>query len=109
MAIHIRSNDNCTIVSIEGEVDLYSVAELRKEILKLIDDNISCLIIDMSKLNYMDSSGIALMANLKKKMKAKEKKFGLLHVSDDIMDVLKLAALEKFFNIYKDESEIETT
>ena len=108
MAISFRAKNNCKIVAIEGEVDLYSVAELRKEILKLIDDSISCLVIDMSKLNYMDSSGIALMANLKKKMKAREKGFGLLHVNDDIMDVLKLAALEKFFTIYRDETEIES-
>lgn len=109
MGYTVRTKGEHTIVAIDGEVDLYSVAGLRKEILKLIDDDISSLVIDMANLRYMDSSGIALMANLQKKMKANKGKdtFALLNVNGDIMEVLKLAALENFFIIYESEAQLK--
>ncbi|MCB1307252.1 MAG: STAS domain-containing protein [Leptospiraceae bacterium] len=93
-----------TIIALKGEVDLYGVGDLKKELMKYIEENkdsINSLAIDMSQLKYMDSSGIALMANLQKKVKAQGGKFYLLAVNEDIMNVLRLSALDSFFNIHE--------
>ena len=92
------------VVSLTGEVDLYCVGDLKKELIQHIDQNrerIKSLVIDMTALKYMDSSGIALMANLQKKLKAIGAKMYLVSVNSDIMNVLRLSALDSFFSIHE--------
>jgi anti-anti-sigma factor len=55
----------------------------------------------------MDSSGIALLANLHKKMKSTGNTFALLSVTNDIMAILRLSSLDSFFTIYSSEDEIK--
>ena len=90
------------LVGIEGDVNLYSVSQLRKDIIKLIEEGYTSIIIDMLNVRYMDSSGIALMANLQKKIKSSNGFFGLVNMNVEIKNILRLAALEKYFAIFDD-------
>lgn len=104
--IEVREQGKHKIISISGEVNLYSVSKLRKDIMKMIDDTVSSLVIDMKALSHMDSSGIALLANLQKQIRSNGGSFYMMNVNDDIKNVLKLAALDKFFNILESETEL---
>lgn len=104
--IEVREQGKHKIISISGEVNLYSVSKLRKDIMKMIDDSVSSLVIDMKTLSHMDSSGIALLANLQKQIRSNGGSFYMMNVNDDIKNVLKLAALDKFFSILESESEL---
>ncbi|HNI98488.1 MAG TPA: STAS domain-containing protein, partial [Leptospiraceae bacterium] len=72
------------IFELKGSLDIYSASKMKKEINAIIDeDEIESLILDMSQVTHMDSSGIALIANLQKKMKTAGSKFALLKVTND--------------------------
>ena len=60
----------------------------------------------MSKINYFDSSGIALIANFRKRMIDREGTFSLLSISYEIKSVLQLASMDRFFTVYQSEDEI---
>lgn len=105
--IEITEQDKHKIISISGEVNLYSVSKLRKDIMKVVDDSVTSLVIDMSNLSHMDSSGIALLANLQKQIRSNNGSFYMLNVNDDIKNVLKLAALDKFFNIIESLDQLD--
>lgn len=101
---NIEDSGKHKIIKLSGEVDLYCVGDLKKDLIKAIeeDDKILSVAMDMQDLTYMDSSGIALMANIQKKMKARGGKLYLICVNEDIMNVLRLSALDSFFSIYED-------
>lgn len=102
-----RNKGSNRIIELSGNLDIYSASKMKKEINKVIDDEeIESLVLDMAKVSHMDSSGIAMLANLQKKMKNDGFKFALLNVTADIMAVLRLSSLDNFFTIYKAESEI---
>jgi anti-sigma B factor antagonist len=44
------------LVKIEGEVDVYTSIDLKKELTRLIEVNQKKIIIDLENVNYMDSS-----------------------------------------------------
>ena len=94
-------------IALKGELDLYKTGKLKRELLDVIEDDDTSLIIDMTDLKYMDSSGIALMAFLQKHMKGRTGTFAFLKVNDEIMNVLKLAALDNFFKIYQTRDQVE--
>lgn len=96
------------IFELVGSLDIYSASKMKKEINTVVDDEeIESLVLDMSKVTHMDSSGIALIANLQKKMKTAGSKFALLNVTNDIMAVLRLSSLDNFFTIFQSEADLK--
>lgn len=57
------------LVKIEGEVDVYTSIDLKKELTRLIEANQKKIIIDLEHVNYMDSSGLGVLVALLKELK----------------------------------------
>ncbi|MBP9887009.1 MAG: STAS domain-containing protein [Leptospiraceae bacterium] len=107
MEFSFRDKGQNKILQFTGNLDIYSSAILKKKVLAMIEEeNIKSLIFDMSKINYFDSSGIALIANFRKRMIDREGTFSLLSISYEIKSVLQLASMDRFFTVYQSEDEI---
>lgn len=107
MELKIRNVGKSKVFQLVGSLDIYTASKVKKEITQMIDEEeCESVVLDMSNVNHMDSSGIALLANIQKKMKSGGNRFGLLTPTNDIMAVLKLSSLDSFFTIYNSEAEI---
>ena len=106
MNIEFRELGDHKIIDVSGEVDLYNVSELKKALFSITDGQFKSVIVDMKKVNYMDSSGIGALVAGMKKMKAHNGKFALMNIHDDFLNILKLATLDKCFTIYDTEDEL---
>ena len=108
MEIDIKNLEKYTLVSLTGSLDLYNVGNLKKKLNILLEENdISYLVIDLKSIEYMDSSGIAMIAHIRKKMMKKEGgKLVLLRANEEILQVMRLAALEQFFTFANSEEEL---
>ena len=108
MDITIRDLGKHKILTVNGDVDLYNVGELKQSIFKLLDqEEVRSLIIDMEGIHYMDSSGIGALVAGQKKVKTKAGKFALLRIQEEVLNILRLATLDQFFTIYESESDID--
>ncbi len=59
MEVKIRDvQDDGAIVSLRGDCDLYSAPGFKASVLKRIDMGIRRILIDMSGIEYLDSSGV---------------------------------------------------
>jgi anti-sigma B factor antagonist len=58
------------------------------------------LMVDLSKVTYIDSSGVASLVEGFQRAKADQLKFSLIGVSEAAMMVFKLARLDKIFPIF---------
>jgi anti-anti-sigma factor len=94
------------VIKVNGEVDLYNVSELKKALFNITNSECASIIIDMSNINYMDSSGIGALVAGQKKMRAKNGKFALMSIHEDVLNILKLATLDKFFKIYNSPDDV---
>ncbi len=106
MDIEFRDHGEHKIVEVSGEVDLYNVSELKKALFSVTDGSNPSVIVDMKNVNYMDSSGIGALVAGQKKMKAHTGKFALMNIHEDVLNILKLATLDRFFTIYEDEEDL---
>ncbi|HMV42561.1 MAG TPA: STAS domain-containing protein [Leptospiraceae bacterium] len=107
MEIAFRNKGDNKILQFSGNLDIYTSPIIKKQALeKIEEEEVKSFIFDMSKVNYFDSSGIALIANLRKRMLEREGKFALLSISYEIKSVLQLASMDRFFTIYATEEEI---
>ncbi len=96
--------DQVTVVTIElSEASLNHSEEFKKFLYDTIEDIDSPkLVLDMAKIEYMDSSFIgALVAGLKKVL-SKSGEMGLTNINDDVMSLFELTRLDKVFKIFDD-------
>ncbi|MCC5813708.1 MAG: STAS domain-containing protein [Leptospira sp.] len=106
MSYTTRNYRNHLIITLEGSLDIYSAPTLKKDFHKLIDSGALSIVFDMKNIKLLDSSGIALLANLQKKLQSLDGRFFLMNLNSDILVILKLASLESFFKIVQAESEL---
>jgi len=98
MSYSQRQQGGFTVIELNGEVDLSCSPDARQQILAAIDEGHD-LLIDMSGVTYIDSSGIASLVEGYQAARKKQQKFGLVAVSSSAMSVLSLARLDKVFPI----------
>ena len=104
MKYNMREDNGYTVIEMDGEVDLSCSPEARKQILHCLDTDASVLV-DLSGVTYIDSSGIASLVEGFQTAKKKDLKFGLIGVSSAAMSVLQLARLDTVFPIHDSVEE----
>lgn len=107
MEINYKELKNHNILVLHGDIDYFSVSELKNIVFKLINDKVPSIILDMNEVEYMDSSGIGLVVTAHKVMNNYGGKIALMNVREDILILLKLATVDTILKIYKNEDEIK--
>ncbi len=98
MNYSVSENNNETVVYLSGDVDLERSPDARKVLLESVDKGHNVLV-DMSAVDYIDSSGVASLVEALQASKKKNLDFTLTQVSEPALKVFRLARLEKVFNI----------
>ena len=106
MDINTREEAGFAIVEFQGEVDLSCSPDARKAILEQLHNN-KPLMVDLSAVTYIDSSGVASLVEGYQTAKKSELQFGLIGVSSAAMSVLQLARLDKVFPIFASIDECQ--
>jgi len=98
MEYKLINNDGYSRLTLTGDIDLHFSPELRKIILSVLDNN-SGLSIDLTGVDYLDSSGVACFVEAYQLSKKNKLKFSLANISESAMQVFKLARLDQVFPI----------
>jgi anti-sigma B factor antagonist len=98
MEHEIAEQDGALIVGFSGDVDLQSSPDARKVLLECVARKMPVLV-DLSKVNYIDSSGIASLVESLQTARKGGGSLLLVSVSEAALRVLELARLDKVFTI----------
>ena len=90
MSYKIEDKGNLKIIHLTGEIDMDVADKTRQSILPLIDAG-NDVQLNLSKVEYMDSSGISVLIESKKLSEQKNTKFELIEVSKPVEKVLAMA------------------
>ena len=90
MSYKVETRDNTKIVHLDGEIDMEVADKARQTILPLIEAGHD-VDLNLSKVTYMDSSGISVLIESKKLSEQKNTKFELVEVSKQVEKVLAMA------------------
>ena len=90
MSYKIEEVGNSKIVHLTGEIDMDVADKARQTILPLIEAGHE-VHLNLSKVEYMDSSGISVLIESKKLSEQKKTRFELVEVSKPVEKVLAMA------------------
>jgi anti-anti-sigma factor len=90
--------NNYQLFRLTGLLDAFSEATFRKVLSKCIDDSPKHVILDLSKIDFVDSSGLGALVQLVKKAQSLE---GTLQIVSNprVTQTVKLVRLEKFLSL----------
>lgn len=101
MYLEFEKHEEILIATLIGELDHNSAEEVRIKIDDRIDrDDISKVILNFSKVTFMDSSGIGAVVGRYKKIKNKGGELCIAETGKNVDRIFELAGLYKLINKY---------
>lgn len=106
MDISTRQVGLATIVDVVGDITLYNSPQVRKVIIELLKDKRSPrVVVNLQRVNYIDSAGVASLVEGLKLSRDLKSSFALFGLSRTAREVLELTRLIKVFEVYGTEEE----
>lgn len=100
MGYAVNEHRGVIVIALDGDVDLEHSAAVRDMLLEQVAKGRN-LMVDLSAVDYIDSSGIASLIEALQSAKRNDTRLELVSVSDQAMRVLRLARLDKVFGIHE--------
>lgn len=95
-----KATDNgATTLVISGEVDVSNAEELGRELDTLLNDSSAQLIIDMSAVPYIDSTGIGVLMASAKKAQSQQSTLTVSSPQPNVLRVFTMLGVVEEFNI----------
>ena len=106
MNFEIENNTNYSVVS--SHVDKLNAAnapDLKSAVITLNKNAVSNIIIDLSKTNYCDSSGLSAVLTANRLCKNSNGQFVLCGLQPNVAKMIQIAQLDRVLNIQEDLSK----
>ena len=104
----IKEIESLKVLGLVGEIDVYTAPAFRSAVVNLLDSGVENLVIDMSGVHYMDSSGFGILLSATKRLKPEGGNVYLLHCSSAIERVLRITKLDTVFGIHNNIQDVLT-
>lgn len=88
----IQSRELVRVVPI-GELDLATVAALDQALCEQLEAGFTCLVLDLSRLTFIDSTGIHLIVRYQQRLEADGRQFTLIPGPSQVQRTLKITGL----------------
>jgi anti-sigma B factor antagonist len=98
----IREEGNLYIATLDGRLDTAAAEQTAKELQPLNDCKDHDIVIDCSALEYISSSGLRILLNIRKHAAATKSKVTILNPNSDIMKVFQMTGFLNLFDIKND-------
>ena len=106
MKIQVKSGEQgAELITLQGDLDFHSATQLRTELIKFAERQAQKILVDLKKVTYIDSSGLAAFVELFQSMKRYSGKLVLFNLTQGVRNVFEIAKLDAIFKLARDEKE----
>lgn len=98
--MEMRTEKKYLIISLEGELDVENSSSIKDNIRNRISSEYPNLVIDLTKVNYVDSSGLGTLIALQKDARFNGGALSIVGASDQIRRVMNITNIDKLFELY---------
>ena len=104
---HSSDGKSSRVFVLRGDVDLSATPDARIAMENILAERVPRLIVDMSEVRYIDSSGLAFVIESLQRVKGWGGSFGLCGMSAAVKEVFRIARLDQVFEIFEDREAAE--
>ncbi len=88
------------VVALEGEIDLHESPQVMERLNPLIAKQSPRIHLDLSRVSYIDSSGLATFIDAMQRIQAYGGEFALVAMRESVHKIFEISRLDQVFNIY---------
>jgi anti-sigma B factor antagonist len=94
--------DRPNVLPLEGEIDLHISPNVTASLSTMIEKKPKQLIVDLSRVTYIDSSGLAALIEGMQNVEQYGGKFALAGLQETVRTIFEIARLDQVFQIFPD-------
>jgi anti-sigma B factor antagonist len=100
VSVTSRQSGDRTVIEVKGEIDVYTAPALREEISSLVDAEHTTIVVDLTQVSFMDSTGLGVLVGALKKVRTLGGDLSLVINEEKILKVFRITALTQVFSIH---------
>src|SRR6266513_679246 len=92
-------------IDVRGQIDIYTAPRLRELLIDLVSKNNYQLIVNMDKVEFLDSTGLGVLVGGLKRVRAHDGSLDLVCTQERILKIFRITGLTKVFGIHDSVDE----
>ena len=105
LSLETRQENDHIIIEVSGEIDVYTAPKLRECITSLVDEGHRDLVVDLEKVEFMDSTGLGVLVGGLKRVRTHEGSLELVCTQERLLKIFRITGLGKVFAIHSNQAE----
>ena len=101
----VNRKGQAVVLVLAGEIDMDCSVTLRNRIRDILRDNPPVLVVDMTEVAFMDSSGLGTLVEALRWSRRNGGQLKLVGLSENVRSVFEISRLETVFEIHDTEAE----
>ena len=97
------------VISLSGEVDLYTAPEFKQELLDAISNGAKEVVVDFSRTTFIDSTTLGVLVGGVKRLRTNDGQLSLVCSDRNITKIFEITGLDRVFTIYPTREEAVST
>src|ERR671928_1838401 len=98
-------SDDAYVISLSGEVDLYTAPEFKQQLLDAIAKGAKNVVVDFSNTTFIDSTTLGVLVGGVKRLRTNDGQLSLVCSDRNITKIFEITGLDRVFTIYPSRSE----
>lgn len=94
-----RQDESCGVVTIAGEVDIYTAPRFKESMLELLDTGVRKIIVDLSAVTFIDSTALGVLIGGLRRVSDAGGAMALVVATSPVERVLTITGLDRVFTI----------
>ncbi len=107
--VETRPGDALVQVVLRGELDLSTVEKVEEELARVEGDEIKVLVLDLSGLSFLDSTGLRLMVTAHQRAEKEGRRLVIVKGPETVHRVFTITKLDEKLEMVDDLSEVAGT
>jgi anti-sigma B factor antagonist len=96
---------NVAVIELKGEVDLYTCPELKDELLRVIGDGATIVVVDLTETTFIDSTGLGVLIRGVERLTTEDGRLAVVCIDPNMVKVFEVTGLDRVFTIYSTREE----
>jgi anti-sigma B factor antagonist len=103
--VESRSDHGLHMVSVAGELDQGTAPELRGALADALGDGAVPVLVDLSDCNFIDSTGLSLLVEAKRRLGDERRRFAVCCPDADVRRLLELTGIDRAVGLFDSRDE----
>jgi len=93
-------NGDSYVISLAGEVDLYTAPEFKQQLLEVIGQGAKEVVVDFTSTTFIDSTTLGVLVGGVKRLRSGDGQLSLVCSDRNITKIFEITGLDRVFTIY---------